>query len=468
MPEMKPVPVKNLALDLANYRTVRQADDLAAVDAMISTSPDRFWALMVSLLDDGYLPTENIIVLRTGANRLTVKEGNRRIAALKLINGILPIDKLTVPDEIAKRVRQAPNAWREANKSAPCTIYDAADAATVDRIVRLAHGKGEKAGRDQWNAIARARHNREVNGASEPALDLLEKYLANGKNLTPAQSARWAGNYPLSVLAEAMKRLAPRLGAKTSPVLANQYPTVKHRGALENILHDIGQERLGFETIRRKDLDFAAHYGLHVDDPKADPGGSAGSGSPAAGGSSDAGKAGHDTSRGGGSKSGVPAKPKAVSINDPKAVKKLLKSFAPRGKNREKVVTLKMEAELLDVGRTPIAFCFLLRSMFEISAKAYCKDHASSGGPSITKKDGQEKHLADLLRDITKHLTGNNTDREMTKALHGAIAELASRDSFLSVTSMNQLVHNPKFSVTPSHVATIFGNVFPLLEAMNS
>lgn len=456
MPEMKPVPVKNLALDLANFRTVRQTDELAAVEAMISTSPDRFWALTDSLLKDGYLPTENIIVLRAGANGLTVKEGNRRIAALKLIHGLLPADKLPVPDEIAQRIGQVPSAWRQANKNAPCTIYDAADAATVDRIVTLAHGKGEKASRDQWNAVARARHNRDANGASEPALDLLEKYLEHGKNLTLAQAARWAGNYPLSVLAEAMKRLAPRLGVKTSPTLANHYPTVKYRDALETILHDIGLVRLGFDDLRAKDNDFAISYGLPA---STKPGASAGTAGAGAGSSGSASTAG-GTSGG----VGTPPKPKAVSINDPKGVKKILKEFTPRGKNREKVVTLKHEAEILDITKTPIAFCFLLRSMFEISAKAYCKDHALP-----TKKNtGQEKNLADLLRDITKHLTGNNANKEMTKALHGAIAELASTDSFLSVTSMNQLVHNPKFSVTPSHVATLFGNVFPLLEAMNN
>ncbi|HEV2856470.1 MAG TPA: hypothetical protein VHC97_27025 [Thermoanaerobaculia bacterium] len=462
---MKSVPVKNLALDLANYRTVRQNDEISAVEAMISTSPDRFWALMDSLLKDGYLPTENIIVLRSDASKLTVKEGNRRVAALKLIHGLLPLEKLPVPDEIAQRVNQISSVWLKANKNAPCTIYDAADAFIVDRIVTLAHGKGEKASRDQWNAVARARHNRDANAVSEPALDLLEQYLVKGKNLTQAQAARWAGNYPLSVLAEAMKRLAPRLGLKTSPVLASQYPAVKHREALEMILHDIGQDRLGFEEIRRKEPDFTSRYGLPVDS-KPKPGESPGNGG-AAGGTGGP-NPGGGTTGGGGSTPGVPSKPKAVSINDPKAIRKILKGFAPRGKNREKVVTLKIEAERLDVAKTPIAFCFLLRSMFEISAKAYCKDHATTGGPSAQKKDGKDKSLADLLRDITKHLTGNNSDIEMTKALHGAMAELGSKDSFLSVTSMNQLVHNPKFSVAPSHVATLFGNIFPLLEAMNN
>lgn len=65
MPETKQVAVKDLTLDLANFRTVRQASETTALHAMISTSPDRFWALTDSLLQDGYLPTESIIVLRT-------------------------------------------------------------------------------------------------------------------------------------------------------------------------------------------------------------------------------------------------------------------------------------------------------------------------------------------------------------------------------------------------------------------
>jgi hypothetical protein len=48
------------------------------------------------------------------------------------------------------------------------------------------------------------------------------------------------------------------------------------------------------------------------------------------------------------------------------------------------------------------------------------------------------------------------------------MAELATPDGILSVTSMNQLVHSPSFSVSEGHISTVFGNIFPLLEAMNS
>jgi hypothetical protein len=459
MPETRQVAVSELALDLTNYRTVPQPNDVAAVEAMISTSPDRFWALAESLLQDGYLPTESIIVLRAGppADKLTVKEGNRRVAALKLAHKLLPLDTFSVPDGIAAQIRTASEAWRRDNSRVPCTIYEAVDAAIVDRIVTLAHGKGEKAGRDQWNAVARARHNRQTNGASEPALDLLEKYFVQGKNVTEYQRTRWAGAFPVSVLGEAMKRLAPRVGLSASPALATQYPAINYRDAVEAILHDIGLDRLGFEGIRQKETDFAARYGIPPLTSKRTT------------------KPSHAAeSIGTGKKKPVNAAPpvatahRAVATGDPRATRRLLRDFEPRGKKREKVVALRNEAMKLDLRDTPLAFCFVLRSMFEISSKAYCADHTSSGGPSVTKSNGQEKPLVDVLRDITQHLTSNKSDKEKVKQLHGAMTELGRSEGLLSVTSMNQLIHHPRFSVAPSDIGVLFGNIFPLLEAMNS
>jgi hypothetical protein len=105
--------------------------------------------------------------------------------------------------------------------------------------------------------------------------------------------------------------------------------------------------------------------------------------------------------------------------------------------------------------------------MFEISAKAYCLDHIGSGGPVHTKANGDDRALVDILRDVTNHLTKNKTDKQMTKALHGAMTEIGKQDGILSVTSMNQLVHNPKFSIKETHIGALFGNIFPLLEEMN-
>ena len=60
MPKTQPVPIKDLKLDLSNYRTVKQKSEAKAVHSLVTMDPDWFWALTKSLLKDEYLPTENI------------------------------------------------------------------------------------------------------------------------------------------------------------------------------------------------------------------------------------------------------------------------------------------------------------------------------------------------------------------------------------------------------------------------
>jgi len=130
-------------------------------------------------------------------------------------------------------------------------------------------------------------------------------------------------------------------------------------------------------------------------------------------------------------------------------------------------VVLLNEIRKLKLHDHPHAFCFLLRSMFEISAKAFCKNQGKSAGLKVTdSKTGMERKLVDVLRDVAKHL--EQTDPAMKKTLHGAMAELGTPTGFLSVTSMNQLVHNTTFVISDQHIARLFANVFPLLEAMNA
>jgi hypothetical protein len=487
MPLSEMTPVKKLKLDLTNYRTTKQEGERHAVEAIIAINPDWFWALADSLLQTGYLPTENVLVLKGNGLRpsLVVKEGNRRIAALKLIHGLIPLTGLPVPKNIVAAIESLPLSWKRSNSKVPCTIYEPEEEEIVNRIRSLTHGKGEKAGRDPWTAVARARHNRDEKGETEPALDLLEKYLECGKNHTEQQAQRWAGDFPLSVLQEALKkRLPARLGASNSPDLVSQYPDIRYRTELENIIRDVGLHQIRFETLRNKDV--ATEYGIPLlpskptssgskstpgvtgsqvvaqgTNAKPEPNGALGTAGIAGvkGTTPDASGAAAPTSTGG-------KKIKAVAISDPKQVARTLKGFSPKGANREKVVSLLLEIRNLKLNYNPIAFCFLLRSMFEISAKAYCVDHKGDGLSAV--KDGNDRKLVEVLRDITKHLTNNSQDREAQKILHGAMTEIAKPEGILSVTSMNALVHNPRFSHQPSDIAILFGNIFPLLEAMNN
>ncbi len=457
MGKTKQIKVADLHIDLTNYRTVHQPDEEHATNALISIHPSYFWALMESLLDDGYNPTENIVVLQVNGKPV-VKEGNRRTACLKLIHGITK--NVEVPTHIEDRIKKLSSHWKAENETIPCVVYAAKDAGFVDKLVARTHAKGEEAGRDPWNSVARARYARDHLKKSEPGLELLEAYLVKGKNLNPQQAERWSGDYPLTVLNEALQKLAPILKVKGAADLAASYPT-KNKKCFDGVLFDIGTATLGFKEIRESSQSWVTAYGLAVPSPAGNPGGSGGSGG--------TGSAGGTGPTGGGS-SGAKGKggsTKAHPSNDPRSVRKKLSSFKVKGTGRDKIATLLNEIRTLKLETHPHAFCFLLRSLFELSAKAYCADHKKSGGPDSKKKDGLEKSLADLLRDIVNHLTNNGADKAKVKVLHGPMTELAKKDGLLSVTSMNQLVHHPSFSVSPPDICILFGNVFPLLEEMN-
>jgi hypothetical protein len=486
VPQRKMVSVNELSLDLHNFRTIPQKGEASAIHAMIAIEPDRLWALMNSLLDDGFSLAESILVIKSGpkGKKLTVAEGNRRIAAMKLALGFISPKQFALPDDVQKKIDALDGTWKKANSKVPCTVYDAGDATAVDRAVALIHGKGEKAGRDPWSSIARARHNRDKGMQSQIDLDLLEGYLAHGKNASETQKEHWAGDYPLTVLEEAIKRIAPRLGFKTGKDLVASYPKdASNRAKLESVLLDIGSKTLGFKELRDATQDrLLTNYGIPAlvsqgggtSTSGSGQSGSTGSaGTATTGGSGQAGGSGSGAGGGGttggtGSAGSGKKSQQSHPSNDYRAVRRALRDLAIKQGRREKVALLRNELVKLDLRKTPHAFCFVLRSVFEISAKAYCDDHKSTGGPSAQKSPGQDKALVDVLREIVTHLTKNKTDKDMLKRLTGAMAELGKNDGFLSVTSMNQLVHHKSFNVNESHICGLFFNVFPLIEQMNA
>ena len=492
MPETQLMSVKNLKLDLKNFRTVPQPDEVSAVKSIITISPDRFWGLMASVVEDGYLPTENIIVLKESERKLIVKEGNRRVACLKIILGLVKTDDLNIPSDIIDKISKLTVEWKKQNATVPCAVYEKMDITRVDKIIALTHGKGEKASRDQWSSVARARHNRDMSGTIEPVLDLLEKYIENGKNITPLQQERWAGDYPLTVLEEGIKKIFPRIGYSKMSDFVTAYPKIAKRDEVEEVIREIGLKIIGFPELRSTSEDIINKYGIPAPSPPPPPtpaGGTAsatpGTSGPATGGTTASGTAtaGGPTTAGGAATTsgsthttqpsatgGTTRVRNAVSITDPKSVKITLKKFNPKGNNRQKVVTLRDEALNLDLIKNPIAFCFLLRSMFEISAKEYSKDN-SLPLENVKTKNGvttkKEKTLLELLRGATAHLTNNSKNINVVRELHGALAELAKSESMLSVTSMNQLVHSTNFSIIPSDISTMFNNICPLLSLLN-
>lgn len=471
MPKFQYINIKNLSLDLNNPRTVPQKGEIESIKLMISISRDRFFAVMDSILTEGYLPTENLLVVHDpeNKNKYIVREGNRRAAILKIICGIYDVADFETPPNLVSKIKSLNKSWVKSNQDIQCAVYNDNESEMLNRTISLTHAKGEKAGRDSWNSVAKSRYNRDIKGAKENSLDLLEKYLLKGRNITSDQKERWSGDYPITVLDAAIPFFTIRIGYDKIEDLCVDYPKIKYHLQLDNLLRDIGLEIVGFNTIRDKTNDFLLKYNFPKPANEVQKhGGNNSSRDNTASDTENSGPRNADNASNAGAGSvssgkGKKANGSAPSLGTAKQVKALLKGMMINGNQRSKVAALRDEILQLKIDKTPIAFCFILRSMFEISADIFCSENKIQTF-KITKNGKKDFTLKEKLEEVKNFIIAGGVN---SKAMHGAMTELAKRDGILSVMSLNQIVHNVNFSLAPADICRVFSNIYPLLEAMN-
>jgi Ca2+-binding EF-hand superfamily protein len=458
--ELKEISIEDLNLDLSNYRAIPQTTEKDAVDTILSISPDNFWALFESIIEKGYSGTENIIVLDNEKNKI-VMEGNRRIAVLKLIYGLVPdfpLEKFYV-DQIASLSKE----WKTKNSKIPCAVYSAKEIGTVRNLISLIHAKGEKARREEWKSIAKARFGRDIKNQKEYGLDLFDKYLATASDISDSLKKKWSGTFEITILDEALQQIVKKLNLKSVKELVDSYPQ-SHKELFNNLIFSIGNGIIGYKEIRDQSFLTNDQFSEFLDDqsdllntrdpierkeikdplisnPKDDK-----------------------------SKISKKLKPKTHALEDQKSVKKILRSFIPRGTANQKVVSLLNEMKLLNIESQPLSFCFLTRSMIEISLKAFSEDPVNMNPFKTFDYNNKGKVIDHKLKDIINDACTyfEKKDAANIKKLQGAKTELNGSATILSVTSMNQIVHNPNFSLRSTDICKAFHNIFPLIELLNS
>lgn len=106
--------------------------------------------LMLSIGQQGYFPGEPLLAVKSNGNYIVV-EGNRRLAAVKLLNGDLlpPKRKLKGVQEIIDDTTNKP-------KKLPCIIYENRE--DVLRYIGYRHITGVK----EWDSLSKAKYLKEL------------------------------------------------------------------------------------------------------------------------------------------------------------------------------------------------------------------------------------------------------------------------------------------------------------------
>ena len=467
------LPLTQLKLDINNFRHPHVEDEASCVNCLNASNPSAYVGLLQSILSDGYLPTENILVIESEGGCYTVMEGNRRVSLLKLIHGLIQLDSVNIDDQLRAMVRSAPEDLKRETREISCSVYSASEMALVKRIVARIHAKGDSAARRPWEAIGKARQSRSE-GNRESALDLLEKVLEINNIVAPEERYQWLLNYPLTILQEILPKICGALGIPIEDVPAN-IQTMDGGDRVTEIVIGIGRGDVHFRNIRESDfLDrygiiAASHQGVEsAIDARA--GGIIGDTT-----TSDVSPAmrvnGDSTSAVAGGAVGALTHRRIQTIRV--KLRRCLQKIGVYGGNREKIKKLILEMKGLDAEKTPLIFAYSLRSLIDMSAHAYAKENDIPVFIS-TGSHGEHKAVAlsSLIETIKGHIVANSpywAIRENKNRLESASRRCTqTRQSFLSISDLNDIIHNTTTLVNPQLLESEVPIIIPLISAMNN
>lgn len=480
--EKKTVQLAELDLDLENPRTGRSRSQLEALQQLLLVEKfgDKVFALAADICQVGMLdPGERLYVMQsvTEASRFTALDGNRRVAALRLLSNPTLVENPTLPLSVAMRQRfkklQAANAGRWPEEL-DVVVFESRGSA--EHFIGVRH-KGELAGagRSEWSALQIARFD------NSGLWQCLQELREAGELTQAVKVAIDSGDFPITTFDRVAggKAFGSRFGCFIGEVEFRIGPTpVKARKALAQLADDVSSGKV----TSRDDFAKAETMGSYIDglarqvdealEPKAadenasdradeeqddDPAqteprgggsdhskGESGNGEgrsdytvkPDDSGGEDGGDAGTDEQK-------KPAPPRKKKESKYLLDKKELTYALYNSKCAEIVKELNSQVE---VKRAPYACALLVRALQEMTADIYMHEVADYKGPHNAKN---------RITLAAQHLKGSPPKG----APADTIQLLNALDSANAYSELSEVAHNKAVSISDLHVRATWSSI---------
>lgn len=445
----KQLRITDLQLDTGNYRTGKQADQRETIHALIEEQKHKLVHLARDILENGLSPLERIMVSPVGGekHRYTVIEGNRRVAAIKL---------LFQPD-LAENTTWH-NAFKRLHKSMPgqvprkvkCTVVSSKEDGFP--WIQRRHDTGLKgAGLEPWSTIAQYRAHAS-RGKSAPAIDVLEFALAHGQLEPDVQERIQGQDFPITNLERLLD--SAYISQQLELDRGERYLTsTASKKWVLTILRDfviaVAREEYNGKKFSVQDIYTAADQRaffnkLAARHPK--PAKSARRWAISA-----------DTSL-----------PDAERVGTARAKKK---SPHRRTTDRTRLIPsssnvrppigrandIYHELRKLEIEKYRNAVAILLRVFLEFSVEEYMTRRAVTGITSADK-------LSKKLQTVAQHMESNGIMNR--KGLHAVRKAASDPNSLFSTTTLNAYVHNVNFYPSANELKTSWDNLEPFVERL--
>jgi hypothetical protein len=161
MSDSRDLPPSNLLLDVENPRRDPTTDQRDAIQTLVREQGQKLLNLATDVVEKGLDPSQSFIVLEqknpaTKAQEFVVLEGNRRLAALKVLE-VPTLLASDTPAPLAAAFRKLSQKYK-LPATVPCAVVS--DREEARHWLELRHtGENEGIGVVQWGAIEKARFN---------------------------------------------------------------------------------------------------------------------------------------------------------------------------------------------------------------------------------------------------------------------------------------------------------------------
>lgn len=432
------VKLDKLDFDLENPRFEPVENQIDALQAVVSSSPAKLVKLAEHIVENGINPAERLIVVAAPGNRFVVVEGNRRLAALKLLAKPALLHTIEVPNNTGNAIRRLADGFDRATiETLDAVVFtEKTEAATW---IDLKHtGENEGAGTVGWNGIQTARHRK-----SDPAVKLLDYARTQGLITRETLSSK---PFPITslrrLLGDPFVREALGLELSKGVVRATLHPTELNKG-LKRVINDLAAAKITVTKIKTKE-DRARYieslpksHSAHGKKKLME-----------AWNISDKAQAEHSDKK----------RPTRIAIRPEKARDYLIPVSCRLQIPEDRLNKIFWELRrTLKLSTTPNAVATLFRTFLELSVDYYL----DANKLPTTNGKGFDLSLEEKAQSVISHLEANN--KLPRKAATLAKTHLNQKQSVSNMATFHAFIHNRKATPDPATLLAMWANVEPIL-----
>lgn len=244
--------IEQLLLDTENPRIGNASSQHDALQKVLDDQGEKLYELAQSIAVEGMSPIDRLLVLREkgGSSRFIALEGNRRVAALRILANPAVLTGLDVKTSQQKRLEDLARTFAKASVE-PIDCYEVESRDAGASWVHLRHtGENEGRGVVGWSGHAAARFR-----GTDPGLQALEFVRTHG-NLTDVQKESLGNTFPITTLDRllATPDVRRRVGVEIKErKLYSALPPDELMKPLRRIVLDLAQKTIRVGRLMSKD-----------------------------------------------------------------------------------------------------------------------------------------------------------------------------------------------------------------------